>query len=752
MARLSAFLGIAVLSLAAGASAKSDTESGDRELATSSYSYLFGSFSYEYDFELMCEPLCFGETCDYWGAGGYACGTMEASYGCDCGGCACECDLTCYGLSCDGWAMQGNTCDFMESYGCNCQGCDCAPPPENDADVCSTNSDTACGATDPYGDGCDYYIAAYVACGSYDSEDFSAFDMCCACGGGIAGAHDCSTDGDYDDQPPSTPADFCFQRRLKETDPFSALAVSKKAAQQPKRPDVFKHAAAVQQKRQSQATSLEPRHLQAGLSNNMGSSFSYSFDFLHGMMSYSYDDCTPSYGLLTCEDGSLMMGQDCDETCSSCAGMFDLTAYSPAGTYWCDDDYYYVDQDLDGTSDGAAPLTCYSDGCMMGDDDDDGECYPSQMSMTCDAGSIVMHDQCDETCSSCGVTFDLTAMSPAGMYWCDDGYFYYDEDLDGMYDESHPLDLMSCYWNDCGGSYSYSYSYGVPLPACAITCDSCDDVFVTECMQCEQGTEDWMWVQEMCCDDSDDDDDDDDDYTDDCFGTCESCKDALTTDCFTCAEASDGWQHVQVFCCNEEEYSYGFNPFAYRPCPAQAVVSTTMGMGGLTCADYGSEEEATTNAAIASLVDGVGEEHIGDHVCTDVSRRVRGRGLLTDEVSLAFDITVTESTTDDDGALVATDLATSISTQIATVASSGALQSTIVANAPADSALVSATVSTVETVATTSYTNAPTSAPTASAVTVSNTTLVLEASAVSNMRVSMVVGALTVVIAALLQA
>lgn len=264
-----------------------------------------------------------------------------------------------------------------------------------------------------------------------------------------------------------------------------------------------------------------------------------------------------------------------------------------------------------------------------------------------------------------------------------------------------------------------------------------------------------MWVQEMCCGGSNSYSYS---YSYDCDGTCESCTDALTTDCFTCAEGSEGWLNVQTECCYAESYSDdGFNPFAYRPCPAQAIVSTTMGMGGLTCADYGSEEEATTNAAVASLVDGVGEEHIGDHVCTDVSRRVRGRGLLTDEVSIAFDITVTESTTDDAGALGATDLATSISTQIATVASSGALQSTIVASAPTDSALVSATVSTVETVATTSYTNAPTSAPTsaptASAVTDSgNTTLVLEASAVSNMRVSMVVGALTVVVAALLQA
>ena len=114
-------------------------------------------------------------------------------------------------------------------------------------------------------------------------------------------------------------------------------------------------------------------------------------------------------------------------------------------------------------------------------------------------------------------------------------------------------------------------------------------------------------------------------------------------------------------------------------------------------------------------------------------------------------------------------LATSISSQTATAASSssGALQSTSVTNASAGAPLVSATVSSVETVATTSYPQLPRTRrpsrreePSASTSTVVDSTtfasnggiLVMEASAVSNMRVPMIASALTVVVAALLQA
>ena len=46
--------------------------------------------------------------------------------------------------------------------------------------------DTNNGATDPFGDGCEYYDSnPLLACGGgYDDGDFSSDDMCCACGGG----------------------------------------------------------------------------------------------------------------------------------------------------------------------------------------------------------------------------------------------------------------------------------------------------------------------------------------------------------------------------------------------------------------------------------------------------------------------------------------------------------------------------------------------------------------------------------------
>ena len=46
---------------------------------------------------------------------------------------------------------------------------------------------------DSFGDGCDWYDDNESGCGNYDTEDFSAADECCACGGGEDG--DCA-DGD----------------------------------------------------------------------------------------------------------------------------------------------------------------------------------------------------------------------------------------------------------------------------------------------------------------------------------------------------------------------------------------------------------------------------------------------------------------------------------------------------------------------------------------------------------------------------
>ena len=44
-------------------------------------------------------------------------------------------------------------------------------------------SDTNNGATDSYGDGCEYYVDNDDECGNYDDNDFTANTMCCACRG-----------------------------------------------------------------------------------------------------------------------------------------------------------------------------------------------------------------------------------------------------------------------------------------------------------------------------------------------------------------------------------------------------------------------------------------------------------------------------------------------------------------------------------------------------------------------------------------
>ena len=43
--------------------------------------------------------------------------------------------------------------------------------------------DRADGATDSYGDGCEWYDNWPSGCGYYDDDDFDAYEMCCACEG-----------------------------------------------------------------------------------------------------------------------------------------------------------------------------------------------------------------------------------------------------------------------------------------------------------------------------------------------------------------------------------------------------------------------------------------------------------------------------------------------------------------------------------------------------------------------------------------
>ena len=43
-------------------------------------------------------------------------------------------------------------------------------------------------SVDSFGDGCDWYDANPEGCGAYDSETFTASELCCACDGGWSAA------------------------------------------------------------------------------------------------------------------------------------------------------------------------------------------------------------------------------------------------------------------------------------------------------------------------------------------------------------------------------------------------------------------------------------------------------------------------------------------------------------------------------------------------------------------------------------
>ena len=63
--------------------------------------------------------------------------------------------------------------------------------PEATLSPTAASAETSCadsnnGATDPYGDGCEYYETYPGDCGGYDDDDFNSVQMCCACGGGVA--------------------------------------------------------------------------------------------------------------------------------------------------------------------------------------------------------------------------------------------------------------------------------------------------------------------------------------------------------------------------------------------------------------------------------------------------------------------------------------------------------------------------------------------------------------------------------------
>jgi hypothetical protein len=96
--------------------------------------------------------------------------------------------------------------DFNASEFC----CACGGGSSTNNDMCYT--DTAYGESDSFGDACDWYDSNPGSCGVFDTDYFSAEDMCCSCGGGYRqgqcydtnyGAGDATDDGCwyYDENP-----------------------------------------------------------------------------------------------------------------------------------------------------------------------------------------------------------------------------------------------------------------------------------------------------------------------------------------------------------------------------------------------------------------------------------------------------------------------------------------------------------------------------------------------------------------------
>lgn len=125
------------------------------------------------------------------------------------------------------------------------------------------------------------------------------------------------------------------------------------------------------------------------------------------------------------------------------------------------------------------------------------------------------------------------------------------------------------------------------------------------------------------------------------------------------------------------------------PSSADTVdVDLKLSLAGVSCADYGDEEEACVNTALAAHI--AGQPSFSAHACTDLARR---RALLSaGEVELTTTATVTTAAYDDD------DVQSSMSASVSSAVESGALASDIMSGGVASLASVSVTgVSLVET-------------------------------------------------------
>ena len=167
----------------------------------------------------------YGDGCDFYAEVPALCGTgdfgefVATELCCACGGgvffCGVDSDCGADEACNDGLCAPVDPCADVvcdEGYACNaagecelidlCAGITCPEGENCEAGECVGGQgpvciDTAGDATDYFGDGCEYYDANPQSCGTtYDDNDFSTLEMCCACGGGIASCVDDSQCGE----------------------------------------------------------------------------------------------------------------------------------------------------------------------------------------------------------------------------------------------------------------------------------------------------------------------------------------------------------------------------------------------------------------------------------------------------------------------------------------------------------------------------------------------------------------------------
>ena len=139
-----------------------------------------------------------GDSCDWYNrypetCGNYDTENFKAAQRC----CACDGGLKAVALHQICWDtnngagdITGDGCDWYERNPGYCGSYDTELFSANEmCCTCSGGSSGSCydtneGAGDITGDMCDWYNAYPDSCGNYDTEDFTANDMCCICGGG----------------------------------------------------------------------------------------------------------------------------------------------------------------------------------------------------------------------------------------------------------------------------------------------------------------------------------------------------------------------------------------------------------------------------------------------------------------------------------------------------------------------------------------------------------------------------------------